>query len=141
MPKNVSLLNPLCARLACLALALLFAAAPAHAQTTSTLAGDVSDSNGAAIPGVEVKANSLETGRTSTAHSDEEGHYIFAGLPVGPYEVRADKAGFKNYLFERINLTVNETATLDISHGRCGPRRAGQRSRTTPRWSTRARPS
>jgi hypothetical protein len=114
MPKNVSHLNPLCARLACLALALIFSAAPARAQTTSTLAGDVRDANGAAIAGAEVKATSLETGRASTAVSDEEGRYTFAGLPVGPYEVRAAKGSFKNYLFERINLTVNETATLDI---------------------------
>ncbi|HEX8150125.1 MAG TPA: TonB-dependent receptor, partial [Pyrinomonadaceae bacterium] len=114
MPKNVSLLNPLCARLACLALALLLPAAAAHAQTTSTLAGDVRDANGAAIPGASVTAKSLETGRASTAASDAEGRYTFAGLPVGPYEVRADKAGFKHNVFERVTLTVNETATLDI---------------------------
>src|SRR5215204_523450 len=114
MPKNVSLLKPLCVRLACLALALLVSAAAAVAQTTSTLAGDVRDANGAAIPGAVVKAKSLETGRTSTATSDAEGHYTFAGLPVGPYEVRTDKSGFKHYLYERVTLTVNETATLDI---------------------------
>ncbi|HEX8687934.1 MAG TPA: carboxypeptidase-like regulatory domain-containing protein, partial [Pyrinomonadaceae bacterium] len=114
MPKNVSLLTPFCARLACLALLLLFAPAAALAQTTSTLAGDVRDSNGAAVPGTEVTATSLETGRASTTVSDAEGRYTFAGLPVGPYEVRADKAGFKHYVFERIVLTVNETATLDI---------------------------
>ena len=67
MPKNVSLLNPPSVRLACIALALLFSAATAVAQTTSTLAGDVRDSNGAAIPGTSVTAKSLETGRTSTA--------------------------------------------------------------------------
>jgi hypothetical protein len=114
MPKNVSLLNPRGVRLACLALALIFSAATVSAQTTSTLAGDVRDANGAAIPGAEVTVKSLETGRASTAVSDEEGRYTFAGLPVGPYEVRAAKSDFKNYLQERVNLTVNETATLDI---------------------------
>ncbi|HEX8502650.1 MAG TPA: TonB-dependent receptor [Pyrinomonadaceae bacterium] len=114
MPKNVSLLTPFCARLACLALLLLFAPAAALAQTTSTLAGDVRDSNGAAVPGTEVTATSLETGRASTTVSDAEGRYTFAGLPVGPYEVRAAKKEFKPSRFERINLTVNETATLDI---------------------------
>ncbi|HEX8290213.1 MAG TPA: carboxypeptidase-like regulatory domain-containing protein, partial [Pyrinomonadaceae bacterium] len=114
MPKNVSLLNPRGARLVCLALALLFSAAPARAQTTSTLAGDVRDSTGALIPGASVTARSLETGRASTAASDEEGRYTFAGLPVGPYEVRAEKADFRNFVSERVTLTVNETATLDI---------------------------
>ena len=114
MRKNVSLLQPLCARLACLALALLFPAAAAHAQTTSTLAGDVKDSNGALIPGATVTARQIETGRTSTAASDAEGRYVFAGLPVGPYEVRAEKADFRPSVSERVTLTVNETATLDI---------------------------
>ncbi|HEX8339234.1 MAG TPA: carboxypeptidase-like regulatory domain-containing protein, partial [Pyrinomonadaceae bacterium] len=114
MPKNVSLLKPLGARLACLALALLFSAAPAHAQTTSTLAGDVRDTNGALIPGAVVTAKSLETGRASSATSDAEGRYTFAGLPVGAYEVRAEKADFKGFVSERVTLTVNETATLDI---------------------------
>ncbi len=114
MQKNVSLLNLPWPRLACLALVLLFTAGAARAQTTSTLAGDVRDANGAAIPGAEVTARSLETGRASTSVSDDEGRYVFAGLPVGPYEVRAAKASFKNYLYERVSLTVNETATLDI---------------------------
>jgi hypothetical protein len=114
MRQNVSLLKPLCARLACVALALIFSAAAARAQTTSTLAGDVKDSNGAVVPGAAVTARSLETGRTSTATSDAEGRYAFAGLPVGPYEVRGEKTGFRDYRFERIELTVNETATLDI---------------------------
>src|SRR5215208_2666959 len=113
MLQNVSQLLPPCARVAGLALVLL-AASAAHAQTTSTLAGVVKDANGAVIAGAAVTVKSLETGRTSTAASDAEGRYVFAGLPVGPYEVRADKASFKHYLFERISLTVNETATLDI---------------------------
>ncbi|HEX8352596.1 MAG TPA: carboxypeptidase-like regulatory domain-containing protein, partial [Pyrinomonadaceae bacterium] len=108
------MLTPLRARLACLALALLFAAVPARAQTTSTLAGDVKDANGAAVAGAAVTVRSLETGRASTATSDAEGRYVFAGLPVGPYEVRAVKSSFKDYLSERVTLTVNETATLDI---------------------------
>ncbi len=115
MLKNVSLLQPLGARLVLLALALLFSASAARAQTTSTLAGDVRDANGAAVTGATVTAKSIETGRASTATSDGEGRYTFAGLPVGPYEVRAEKAGFKQNVFERVTLTVNETATLDIS--------------------------
>src|SRR3712207_4237082 len=79
-----------------------------------TLAGDVKDANGGLIPGATVTARSLETGRTSTAASDAEGRYTFAGLPVGPYEVRAEKAAFRGFVSERVALTVNETATLDI---------------------------
>jgi hypothetical protein len=85
------------------------------AQTTSTLAGDVRDANGAAVTGAQVQAKNLETGLARTVVSDEEGRYVFPALPVGAYEVRADKSGFTHYVNERVALTVNETATLDIS--------------------------
>jgi hypothetical protein len=114
MLQNVSLLAHARAALACLALVLLFATA-ANAQTTSTLAGDVRDANGAVIPGADVTARNLETGRTTATVSDAEGRYVFAGLPVGLYEVRAVKTSFQNYVSERVTLTVNETASLDIA--------------------------
>ena len=94
---------------------ILCAALSAHAQTTSTLTGDVRDANGALVPGVAVTAKSLETGAARAVESDTEGRYTFPGLPVGAYEVRAAKAGFVEYVSERVNLTVNETATLDIT--------------------------
>ena len=97
-----------------LVILMLSLTATSHAQTTSTLTGDVRDINGAAITGAQVQARQLETGLARTAVSDEEGRYTFPGLPVGVYEIRADKSGFKRYIYERIDLTVNETATLDI---------------------------
>jgi len=98
------------------ALVLLCLAAVARAQTTtSTLNGDVRDPQGAVVQGVEVTARHLDTGFTRTTASDAEGHYVFPGLPLGTFEVRASKSGFKQYVYERISLTVGETATLDIS--------------------------
>jgi hypothetical protein len=89
-------------------------AATAHAQTTSTLSGEVKDINGAVIVGASVRVMHHETGLARTAVTDDEGRYIFPALPVGAYEVRAEQPSFRRYVFERINLTVNETATLDI---------------------------
>jgi hypothetical protein len=93
---------------------ILFFVATARAQTTSTLTGEVRDTNGAAVSGAQVRARNLETGMTRTVVSDDEGRYTFPGLPVGAYEVRMDKSGFKHQVFERIVLTVNETVTLDV---------------------------
>ncbi|HEX8476337.1 MAG TPA: TonB-dependent receptor [Pyrinomonadaceae bacterium] len=93
---------------------ILAFAVSTDAQTTSALTGDVKDTNGAAIAGAEVRAKNLETGLARTATSDAEGHYIFPGLPVGAYEVRADKTSFKQAVHGRVLLTVNETVTLDI---------------------------
>jgi hypothetical protein len=89
-------------------------ASTARAQTTSTLTGEVRDTNGAVIGGAAVRARNLETGSARTVQSDDEGRYTFPALPVGAYEVRAEKGGFTHKVFERIVLTVNETVTLDI---------------------------
>jgi hypothetical protein len=101
--------------------AFLFAAlvaasfgAAARAQTTSTLTGVVSDAQGSIVAGVSVRARSLETGLTRDTVTDAEGRYTFPALSVGAYEVRAERQGFKNYVADRVELTVNETATLNV---------------------------
>ena len=95
-------------------LSIFVLSATARAQTNSTLTGDVRDAAGAFIEGAQVRAKNLETGLVRDVVSDDEGRYIFPSLPVGEYEVRAEKSGFKHYVYERIVLTVNETATLNI---------------------------
>lgn len=87
----------------------------AHAQqTTGALTGDIKDASGASVPGAQVTAKSLETGLTLISTSNDEGRFIFPSLPVGAYEIRAEQSGFRRYEYERINITVAETATLDI---------------------------
>ena len=60
-------------------------AADASAQTTSTLTGEVRDTNGAVIEGAQVRATNLETGLVRNVQSDGEGRYTFPALPVGAY--------------------------------------------------------
>ena len=98
-------------QLACLTLCLSI---NAFAQTSSTLTGDIKDANGAALIGVKVTARSLDTGLTRSTVSEDEGRFVFPGLAVGAYEIRAEFAGFNSFVDERITLTVNETATLNI---------------------------
>jgi hypothetical protein len=94
---------------------LLVLAGVATAQsTTSTLTGLVKDPNGGIVQGATVTARSLETNQTRTVQADAEGRYVFPALPVGAYEVRAEREGFAAGT-EQAVLTVGETATLDIS--------------------------
>jgi len=51
-------------------------------------------SSGGAIPGVTVKVKSLETGAERTLLTDEAGGYDAVSLPVGRYQVRAEKTAF-----------------------------------------------
>jgi hypothetical protein len=107
---------PFCLKAVCLAFIFLcLANTSALAQaTTSALTGDVKDPAGAVIQGATVTAENIDTRLTFTTTTDAEGRYVFPGLPVGVYKVRATQRGFVTYIFERINLTVGETASLDI---------------------------
>src|SRR5438105_12723815 len=77
------------------ALAVLLGGISAHAQqTTGNITGRILDPQGAAVPGVTVTARSSATGFTRTEVSDAEGIYRLNALPVGIYDVTAERQGF-----------------------------------------------
>lgn len=86
----------------------------AFAQTAGTLAGTAVDPSGGVLPGVSVTAHSLATGFTRNVVTGAEGRFVIAGLPPGPYEVRADIAGFKPHIRRRVEIAVAETINLEI---------------------------
>src|SRR5216683_1405622 len=67
----------------------------ARAQVTSSMSGRIDDSSGAAIPGARITVTSLETAIEHSATADEEGSYRVLSLPVGRYQIKAEKGGFK----------------------------------------------
>src|SRR4051812_38952215 len=73
----------------------------ALAQTgaLATIHGTVSDSSGAALPGVNVTLSSpaLQVGRMTKA-TDSDGTYRFGDLPVGTYKVAFELSGFKTFV-------------------------------------------
>jgi len=85
------------------------------AQGTATITGSVKDTSGAVIPGTAITAKNLETGLTRAAETDESGNYRLEALPVGPYEVGAEKAGFKMAVRRGITLVVAQQAIVDLS--------------------------
>ena len=87
----------------------------ASAQTTSTITGRVGDASGAVLPGVLVTARNLETSLSRTAVTAADGRYVFALLPVGRYELRAELNGFKPMLREGIETSVAETVVVDLT--------------------------
>ena len=60
-----------------------------------TLAGRVSDSGGAAMPGVSVTVNAVATGRMRSVVSGADGRYSVPGLAPGAYDVRVALSGFR----------------------------------------------
>ena len=96
-----------------LALLLTFVAATAHAQSTATLEGTVTDQQSAAMPGVTVAIRNNATGTERTVVSDASGKYVAASLPPGIYTVVAHLEGFRDQT-RGIELGVAQTVSLDL---------------------------
>ena len=87
----------------------------ALAQTSeATLSGVVSDPTGGALPGATVTAIHGETGQRHTAVTNAEGFYALRSLPIGPYVIEAELAGFRKHRRESLTLTTGATVALDI---------------------------
>ena len=66
------------------------------------------------MKGVAVTVKDLETGATRTLVSDDTGSFRALSLPIGPYEVKAEKAGFKTQVRSGINLAVGQDAVVNL---------------------------
>jgi hypothetical protein len=84
------------------------------AQGEASIQGAVSDSSGGAVPGVAIRIKNLETAAERNVLTDEAGHYNAAALPIGRYEVRAEKAGFQSAQKTGVSLVVGQRETVDL---------------------------
>jgi len=101
--------------LAACALALLLPSEARPQQlAAASLSGRITDAAGAVVPGVRVTALQKATGAQRETTTNDEGLYVFPGLPVGEYEVRAARDGFQTAVYESVPLQVGQTRTLDI---------------------------
>jgi hypothetical protein len=107
----------------CLVIALL-ALPVAAQQSTGTIVGTVTDPSGAAVQGATVTAKDVERGTTLTTKSNEDGAFDFPVVPVGSYQVRAEKEGFAAAVQPAFTLVLNQTARFTFQM------RVGQRSET-----------
>src|SRR5579859_1325731 len=93
----------------------LFFASTAWAGVTGSISGVIRDSSGAVVPGVEVSAHNIQTGLQWTTSSDGKGFYSFQALPVGTYDIEANKTGFKGYKQSGIVIDVNSSIAVDVA--------------------------
>ena len=82
---------------------------------SQTITGTVKDPSGASLPGAAITVKHVETGLTRTAQSDTSGNFTVPSLPVGAYEVTAEKMGFRKELRQGINLAVAQEAQVDLT--------------------------
>ena len=83
--------------------------------STATITGTVKDASGAVLPGTAVTVKHLETGLTRTDEADNTGSFNIPSLPVGPYEITAEKMGFRRELRRGIELSVGQEAVLNLT--------------------------
>ena len=81
--------------------------------TTSRLAGQVSDSTGAVLPGVTVTLTNDATGVTFTSVTTGAGTYTFEALPSGSYSVKFELQGFKTFVSRENRVVVGQPTTVD----------------------------
>ena len=84
-----------------------------QAVSGATLSGHIMDVNNAAVSGASVSARHTETNQIQKANCDESGHFRFAYLPVGDYEVRAEGTGFAA-VSRQMTLTVGQALEIEL---------------------------
>ena len=88
----------------------------AYAQSSfATISGTVSDSTGALIPGVTVKATNTATNVASTVLSNEAGAYNLPGLLPGTYKVSAELSGFQVQTLTDVQLGNAQQVRLNFT--------------------------
>jgi Carboxypeptidase regulatory-like domain len=110
------------ARVTILCAAALFGfgsyAPPAFAQsasaTTAAIDGTVTDTSGAALPGVSVTVSSPALQGTRSAVTSAEGVYRLPQLPPGEYRIAYELAGFGTIVREKQQLAVGFNATINV---------------------------
>jgi hypothetical protein len=101
-------------RLVCAMGLCLASAALATAQTDrGAITGTVSDSSGAVVPGVSVKAVHVATNFERTVTTSHEGSYTIPQLPVGAYVVILTATGFQTTTLENIEVTAGSSVRVD----------------------------
>ena len=87
---------------------------PAHAQSTATLKGTVTDPAGGAVPNAKVVATNEGTGVQSNTTTDSAGAFLFSSLPIGLYKVEISAPGFQTTVFSGLKLDVATTVTKNV---------------------------
>ena len=97
-----------------LACALSLPAPVLAQQTTGTIAGRVVDEQDAGIVGATVTAINADTGLVRELTSGGNGLYRLAALPVGTYDVVAERPGLARFARGGVVVNIGQTTDLDV---------------------------
>ncbi|HSU18178.1 MAG TPA: carboxypeptidase-like regulatory domain-containing protein, partial [Acidobacteriaceae bacterium] len=79
---------------------------------TGTIAGTVTDSSGAALPGATVTITQASTNTVHTVTTTGNGSFTAAQLPPGDYNIQVEHQGFQRFRQTGVHLTIDQTVSL-----------------------------
>jgi hypothetical protein len=88
---------------------------PVRAQAgagTGRIEGTVTDSSGAVVPGAQIRAREETTNITTSVVSEDNGHFIFAYLAPGSYDIAVKKDGFDSSEIQHVEVRVGTTSSV-----------------------------
>ncbi len=86
----------------------------AQGETTSAIAGSISDPSGAAIPGATVTVISSENGMKRSVRTDDAGRFSFPQLKPGTYSVKAEADRFEARQNNAVSAGLGQKQTVDF---------------------------
>lgn len=106
--KHIMSVSLILAVLACIAVL------PVFAQSTAEIAGVITDSSGAVVPGARITVVNEETGLKMEATSGESGSYTIPFLRPGSYRLEVQKEGFRTVSRAGIRIQVAQGVKMDV---------------------------
>src|SRR5262245_33772628 len=103
----------------CVAVMFLWAQVAGAQSTTGTISGHVTDSQGLALPGVNVVVSSASLQGLRTTTTSEIGDYVVSLLPPGTYTLTFELAGFQKQELQAF-LAPTQTLPFDATLGQAG---------------------
>src|SRR5580658_9223935 len=100
-----------------IAMLLAFSSVSALAQSSSsgTVSGEVTDQQGAAMPGVEITLTEPSTNISLKTVTNDAGRFIIVNVSPGNYNITFSKTGFSTRKVNKQAVNVAETLTLNAT--------------------------
>jgi hypothetical protein len=92
------------------------AATPAISQVLyGSVVGNVTDAQGAIIPGATVTITNKENNLTRDATTNEEGNFSIGNVLPGIYDVKVSLQGFREVLRQNVPVSVGQVSRVDVA--------------------------
>src|SRR5215510_11733488 len=80
-----------------------------------SLVGNVTDQNGAVVPGATITITNKGTNQVREATSGSDGEYTIANVLPGVYDVKVTKQGFNTFTQTDLTITANNIMRADVA--------------------------